>query len=65
MGVKFGLSQREKHRLTVFENRVLNKTFGRKVYEVTAVCRRLHKQEHYDLLPSLNIIRRIKSRRTR
>jgi hypothetical protein len=39
----------EKHRLRVFENRVLRKIFGPKRDEVTGEWRRLHKEELYDL----------------
>ena len=41
----------EKHRLTAFENRVLQKKIGSKGDEVTGEWRRLHKEEHYDLAP--------------
>jgi hypothetical protein len=34
MGVKLGLTLREEHRLTVFENRVLRRMFGPKRDEV-------------------------------
>jgi hypothetical protein len=39
---------REGHRLRVFENRVLRKTFGPKRNKVTGEWRRLHKKELYD-----------------
>jgi hypothetical protein len=35
MGVKLGLSLREEHRLSVFENRVLRRIIGPKRDEVT------------------------------
>ena len=53
----------KKNRLTVFENRVLKKTFGSKRDEVTREWRRLHNEELYDLYSSTNIIRVIKSER--
>jgi hypothetical protein len=49
MGVRLGLSQREEHRLRVFENRVLRRIFGAKRAEVTGEWRRLHNKELYDL----------------
>jgi hypothetical protein len=53
----------EEHRLRVFENRVLRKTFGPKRNEVTGQGRRLYNEELYDLYSSTNIIPMIKSRR--
>jgi hypothetical protein len=41
MGVKFGLTLREEHRLSVFGNRVLRRIFGPKRDEVTREWRRL------------------------
>jgi len=35
---------REKHRLRVFENRVLRRILGPKWDEVTAECRKLHNE---------------------
>jgi hypothetical protein len=49
----------------VFENRVLRRIFGPKRYEATGEWRRLHNEELNDLYSSPNIIRVIKSRRTR
>jgi phosphoribosylaminoimidazole carboxylase (NCAIR synthetase) len=65
MGVKLSLTLREEHRLRVFENRVLRKTFGPKRDEMTAEWRKLHNEELRDLCSSLRIIRIIKSRRMR
>jgi hypothetical protein len=59
----WSLTLREKHRMRVFENRVLWKVFELKRNAVTATWRKLHKEELYDLYPP-NIIRMIKSRRT-
>jgi hypothetical protein len=54
---------RERHRLRVFENRVLGRIFGPKRDEVTEEWRKLHKREHHNLYLFPNIIRHIKSRR--
>jgi hypothetical protein len=45
----WSLILREEHRLRVFENRVLRKTFGPKMDEVTGEWRSLHKVELYGL----------------
>jgi hypothetical protein len=54
----------EKHRLRVFENRVLRRIFGPK-REEDGSCRKLHNDELHSLYSSLNIVRVIKSRRMR
>jgi hypothetical protein len=51
---------REEHKLSVFENRKLRKTFEPKKDGVTGKWRRLHKQEIYDLYASSTVIREIK-----
>jgi hypothetical protein len=57
----WSLTLREEHRLRVFENRVLRRTFGPK----TGDWRKLHNEELHNLYPSPNIIRTIKPRRMR
>ena len=64
--VRFGcetwsLTLREEHRLRVFENRVLRRTFGPKMEEKTGEWRKVHNEEL--LYSSPNIVRVIKSRR--
>ena len=54
----------EKHRLRVFENRVMRKVFGRRRDEKRGEWRRLHNEECCGLYSSPNIIRVITSRRT-
>jgi hypothetical protein len=56
---------REKHRLRVFENRVLRRIFGPKSDEVTGEWRKLRSEELYNLYTSSNTIRQIGSRRMR
>jgi hypothetical protein len=56
---------REKHRLGVFENRVLRRIFGSKRDEVMGEWRKLHNTEFRDLYSLPGIIRIIKSRRMR
>ncbi|KAJ4444129.1 hypothetical protein ANN_05918 [Periplaneta americana] len=59
------LTLREEHRLRVFENEVLRKIFGAKRDEVTGEWRKLHSTELHALYSSPDIIRNIKSRRSR
>jgi hypothetical protein len=56
---------REECRLRIFENRVLSRILGSKRDEVTMEWRRLHNKELYDLYPSPDIVRGMKSRRLR
>jgi hypothetical protein len=55
----------EEHRLGVFENRVLRRTFGPRRDEVTGEWRKLHNEELNDLYSSPSIIRIMKARRMR
>jgi hypothetical protein len=63
-GVKLGLALREEHRLRVFENRVLRRTFGQKMDEVTGGWRKPHNEELHIkyfiqyIFPSLKISHR-------
>jgi len=59
------LTLREERKLRVFENMVLRRIFGPRRDEVTGEWRRLHNKELSDLYSSPNIVRVIKSRRTR
>jgi hypothetical protein len=59
------LTLRKEHRLRVFENRVLRRTFGQKRDEVTGGWRKLRNEELHNLYSSPSIIRMIKSRTIR
>jgi hypothetical protein len=59
----WSLTVREKHKLRVFENRVLRRIFGPKKNGVTGGWRKLHNEELHNLYFSPSIIRIIKSRR--
>jgi hypothetical protein len=61
----WSLTLREESRLRVFENRVLRRVFGPKRDEVTGEWRKLHTEELSDLYTVPNIVRVVKSRRTR
>jgi hypothetical protein len=54
-----------RHRLKVFENKVLRRIFGPKREDVMRGWRRLHNEELRNLYTSPHIIRMIKSRRMR
>ena len=49
----------------MFENKVLRRIFGPRMYEVKGDWRRLHNEQLNDLYSSPNIVRVIKSRRMR
>jgi hypothetical protein len=55
---------REEHKLRVFENRVLRRTFGHKREEDES-WRKLHNDELHSLYSSPNIIMVVKSRKMR
>jgi hypothetical protein len=57
------VSDIEEHRLRVFENKVMRKTFGSKRDEVTGSCRKLHNEELHNLYSSRSTIKMIMSRR--
>jgi hypothetical protein len=57
------LTLREKHKLRVFENKVLRRIFGPKSDGVTGGWRKLHNEELHNLYSLPSIIRIIKSRR--
>jgi hypothetical protein len=59
------LTLKEEHRLRVFKNRVLRKIFWPKKDEVMGEWRKLHNGELHNLYSSPDVIRQIKSRRTR
>jgi hypothetical protein len=61
----WSLTLGEEHRLRVFENRVLRRTFGPERDEVTGEWRKLHSGELHNMYSSPDIIRQIKSRRMR
>jgi hypothetical protein len=61
----WSITVREKHRLRGFENGVLRRIFGPKRDEKTGDCRKLHNEVLHNLYSSPNVIRMIKSRRTR
>jgi hypothetical protein len=61
----WSLILREEHRLGVFENMVLRRTFGPKKDEVIGGWRKLHNEELHNLYSFPSIIRMIISRRMR
>jgi hypothetical protein len=70
VGVLYGceswcLTLREKHRLRVFENRVLKRIFGPKRDEVIGGWRNLHNEELHNLYSLPSTIRMTKSKRTK
>jgi hypothetical protein len=61
----WSLTLREKHRLRLFENRVLRRILGPKRDEVMGEWRKLHSGELHNLYTSPDIIGQVKSRRMR
>jgi hypothetical protein len=61
----WSLTLREEYRLKVFANRMLRRIFGLKRYEMVGGKRKLRNEELHNLYSLPNIIRMIKSRRTR
>jgi hypothetical protein len=59
----WSLTLKVRHRLRVFEYRVLMRIFGLKRDEVTKGWRKLHNEELHNLYCYTSIIRNIKSRR--
>jgi hypothetical protein len=58
----WSLTLREKHRLRVFEKRVLRRLFGPRRVEVAGEWRKLHNEELHDLYSSPSIIRIMRMR---
>ena len=58
------LTLREKHKLRVFENKVLRKIYGTKRDEITGQWRKLRNAELHALFSSSNIIRNFKIKTT-
>jgi hypothetical protein len=58
------IAMKEEHRLRVFENRVLKRTFGSKRGEVTGVRRKFYEWSNY-FYSSSHIVRTMKLRRMR
>jgi hypothetical protein len=61
----WSMTVREKHKLRVFENKVLRRIFGPKGDGVTGGWRKVHNEELHNLYSSQSIIRIINSRRMR
>jgi hypothetical protein len=59
------LSEEHTNKQRVFANRVLRRMFGLKRDEMTRDWRKIHNEELHNLYSSPNIIRMIKSRRTK
>jgi hypothetical protein len=57
----WSLSLREEHGMSLFENRVLRRTFGPKRDEVTVGCINLHNEVLCDLYSSPSVLSMIKS----
>jgi hypothetical protein len=63
--VTWSLTATEKHKLRVFENRVLRRIFRAQRDEITGEWRKLRSGELHNLQTSPDMIRQIKSRRIR
>jgi hypothetical protein len=63
--ITWSLTLREKHRLKVFESRVLRRIFGSKMDKIIGRWRKLHNDEFHNLYCSPDTTRMIKSRRIR
>jgi hypothetical protein len=59
------LALSEEDRLRVFENKVLRRIFGQKIYHMIGGWRRLHSEEFSNLCPLPSIVTIIKSKRFR
>jgi hypothetical protein len=61
--IKRPLTLREEHRLRLFKNRVLRRTYGPKRKKAWECQRTMHNEELHNMYASSNIIRVIRSRR--
>jgi hypothetical protein len=60
--LNFGIN--EKSQIAVFENRVLERTFGPKVEEISGGWRKMHNEELQNFYSSPSVLTMIKSRST-
>jgi hypothetical protein len=61
----WSLASREKQSLKGYENRMSRRIFGPKSEDVTGDWRKMHSEQSHNLYSSPDIVRVIKSRRTR